>query len=1334
MKCLRLFLVFLLLINFFAALCYSQSALVINEILADPPSDSTGDANGDGAADLHKDEFVELVNAGSIALDISGWTLSDSTALRHIFPTGTILLPGRAIVVFGGGTPTGTFGGAIIQTASTGSLLLNNSNEAVIIKNSLGTVVARYTYGSEGNYDQSLARNPDITGAFVKHTEILGGGSKFSPGVGNVTGQPFLPEIDIKGNGIAILNGDSSPRINNNTDFGNVNIVTDAIEKEFVIENTGLALLSLTGTSPYITITGDSLDFTVTQIPFQTILSRDSTIFKITFNPTALGTRSATISIANDDNDENPYSFAIKGEGYKTIPSLYNIENLPLEYTEREGGRQITNSIMLNDLYNIPQASAIIKITENYVSGEDKLLFTNQNGISGTWDELTGTLYLTGNASQADYQTALRSVEYQNTSDSPTIAQRIVSFTINDGIDNSNTVTRTINITSVNDSPLLSNVESTLLSYEENSQPLQITDSIELSDPDNLFLTDAAVQIVDNYIVGEDFLMFADQNGIIGNWDELAGKLNLIGAASLSNYQTALRSVKYFNNSDNPNTTSRTISFTVNDGKDYSNTVTRTVKIISVNDSPVLSNIEVEELIYTENDSLIQITDSIKISDVDNQTMSHAEVQIAEGYRAGEDTLSCLATNEIMANWDELNGKLILSGVSAIENYISVLRSVRYYNKSQNPSVTERKINFMVNDGETNSNLLGRKLTVVSVNNPPELTDIEDEEINYYENDFPVQLTKSLRVKDADNENIVGAVVQISRNYTEGEDFLYFNQEDEIKGTWDSKNGSLILSGISNTTNYENALRSVSYYNSSDNPSTKQREVSFQVDDGISGNLSVQKNQFGTNKKLQSFGNKLVRRINIIVVNDSPELRGIEKSVKEINEGEELNISDSIKIIDRDDSTLAKAEIWIAGGTYAKGEDKLISNFGVWDSLSGKLVIEKELSVKEYKDVLRTVKYSNTNKFHKKVTERAIKFKVYDYQSNSEEGMRVVRVGLVNHSPELRDLETSILRYNLLGDAVGITDSITIEDYDDEEITSAAVQISINYDSKSDTLLFDDFSNIKGIYYKDLGRLTLFGKDTKENYQTALRSVKFYLKNKNMPSSLRRAVQFIVGDGKASSKILQREVEIILPTDTPSISNLPDSFSIKQNESIKLNLWEYVEDRTTPDSLLDFSFKEKTGKINYSFDKANGNLEIKPKENNYGKAEIQITITNKYGASAKTSIFIEIIDEPLSVDNQRSEIPKEFILYQNYPNPFNPATKISYGLPVDSYVKVTAYNLLGEEVVVLVNRLENAGYHSVTFNAANLSSGVYLVRIQAEGLSGSKRWQYNGARKMILLR
>lgn len=84
-------------------------------------------------------------------------------------------------------------------------------------------------------------------------------------------------------------------------------------------------------------------------------------------------------------------------------------------------------------------------------------------------------------------------------------------------------------------------------------------------------------------------------------------------------------------------------------------------------------------------------------------------------------------------------------------------------------------------------------------------------------------------------------------------------------------------------------------------------------------------------------------------------------------------------------------------------------------------------------------------------------------------------------------------------------------------------------------------------------------------------------------------------------------------------------------------------------------------------------------------------------------------------------IPTAYELANNYPNPFNPTTSIRYGLPVDGKVRLSVFNLMGQEVATLVNDYRTAGYHSIQFDAARLSSGLYIYRLEAGKVVISKK-------------
>lgn len=129
----------------------------------------------------------------------------------------------------------------------------------------------------------------------------------------------MAPEIEVRGNSVVIANGDISPSVADDTDFGSVNVPAGSVSHNFAIHNTGTGNLTLDGI-PSVVISGDhSDDFIISTFPSGTVLPAGSSVFTVRFDPSDAGTRSATITIANNDNDEDPYVFSIQGTG--TVPA-----------------------------------------------------------------------------------------------------------------------------------------------------------------------------------------------------------------------------------------------------------------------------------------------------------------------------------------------------------------------------------------------------------------------------------------------------------------------------------------------------------------------------------------------------------------------------------------------------------------------------------------------------------------------------------------------------------------------------------------------------------------------------------------------------------------------------------------------------------------------------------------------------------------------------------------------------------------------------------------------------------------------------------------------------
>ncbi|MCB8976351.1 MAG: lamin tail domain-containing protein [Ardenticatenaceae bacterium] len=258
----------------FTTASLSLTSVVINEYLADPADDLPGDANGDGTRDSSDDEFIEIVNVSGADLDVSGWTLSDAVQVRHTFPADSVIPAGCTAVIFGGGVPTGGFGGALVQTASTGALGLNNTGDTLTLEDSAASTLA-VDYGSEAGNDESLTRDPDITGDFVRHSlAVASGGALFSPGT-QLDGSPFAGCVSGPTVTIMEIQGEAHISAYNGQEVETSGVVTVVGNNGFYLQDpigdgneaTSDAIFVFTGSSPTVAV-GDALAITATVAEF----------------------------------------------------------------------------------------------------------------------------------------------------------------------------------------------------------------------------------------------------------------------------------------------------------------------------------------------------------------------------------------------------------------------------------------------------------------------------------------------------------------------------------------------------------------------------------------------------------------------------------------------------------------------------------------------------------------------------------------------------------------------------------------------------------------------------------------------------------------------------------------------------------------------------------------------------------------------------------------------------------------------------------------------------------------------------------------------------------
>ncbi len=281
---------------------------------------TAADLNGDGRPDLlvgnQAGQFVYFENIAAapttpeISIEGNGTTISNGDFSPRTFDDTDF----EDVEISSSRTRTFTIrntgsGALSVGTVTSGGSMFTISSQpsSSVASNGSTTFSVRFSPTAQGQRQATISI-PNNDADENPYTFVVGG-----------NGVPAQPEIRVRGYGSTISSGDTSPRTSDGTDFGSTPVGGSDLTSTFTIENTDPGLLTI-GT---ITRTGtNSSDFTITQPGSTSLADNTSTTFVVTFRPSGAGQRTATISIPNNDADENPYTFAVEGSGTQTPPTF----------------------------------------------------------------------------------------------------------------------------------------------------------------------------------------------------------------------------------------------------------------------------------------------------------------------------------------------------------------------------------------------------------------------------------------------------------------------------------------------------------------------------------------------------------------------------------------------------------------------------------------------------------------------------------------------------------------------------------------------------------------------------------------------------------------------------------------------------------------------------------------------------------------------------------------------------------------------------------------------------------------------------------------------------
>ena len=603
-------------------------------------------------------------------------------------------------------------------------------------------------------------------------------------------------------------------------------------------------------------------------------------------------TYEVTVTDNNGVSSTQPVTVTITGTNDAPVATI-----TPTTYSATEQvSLNLKNSMSVSDVDSLGGVeTATLAVTEGtltvtagtsgaVVSGNG----TNTVTVTGTLAQINALLNTDGTST----------VSYIDATDTPS-ASATLTLSINDnGLSGGAALTASdtaiINIGSVNDAPVATITPTSYSTTEQVS--LNLKNSMSVSDVDSLGgVETATLAVTEGTLTVTAGTSGAVVSGSGTNSVTITGTLAQINAL-LNTDSTS--TVSYIDATDTPSA-SATLTLSINDnglsgGAALTGSDTAIINIGSVNDAPV-ATITPTTYSATEQVSL-NLKNSMSVSDVDSLGgVETATLAVTEGTLTVTAGTSGAVVSGSGTNTVTVTGTL--AQINALLNTDST-STVSYIDATDTPSASAT-LTLSINDNGLGGGaaLTGSDTAIInigSVNDAPVL-DAHSGSLSYTENQAATAIDTAITVSDVDSTNLAGATAQITGNFVSGQDVLGFTNQNGIAGSYNAANGVLMLTGQASLAQYQAALQSVTYFNSSDNPSGQTRTISYQVNDGSAQN---------------NLSNVVTATVAITPVNDAPVITSGAAAVEVSEEGLTNGVPDTLPAsLDTTNSTSASGTI-----------------------------------------------------------------------------------------------------------------------------------------------------------------------------------------------------------------------------------------------------------------------------------------------------------------------------------------------------------------------------------------------------------------------------------------
>ncbi|MBS1544460.1 MAG: VCBS repeat-containing protein [Bacteroidetes bacterium] len=269
---------------------------------------------------------------------------------------------------------------------------------------------------------------------------------------------------------------------------------------------------------------------------------------------------------------------------------------------------------------------------------------------------------------------------------------------------------------------------------------------------------------------------------------------------------------------------------------------------INQNPSPVVTI--KSNLNYQQGTSAVVLDNTLTLADADSDLISSAQVSI-QNFKVGQEILTCTTQAPVTSSFNTATGVLTLSGQANASVYQAILRTVTYQYTGPKPPASGRSglpggktvtlartISLSAIDLELSAPVMASIAASITFPNSPPVLQASGNQPVY--SATPVTVDKGITVQDTDDTNLAGATVSFDpASFVAGEDVLEFSNQSGITGSYNAATGILSLTGTAISSDYQNALRSINYRNSSSKPTAQNRVLQFTVTDGETASNQV---------------------------------------------------------------------------------------------------------------------------------------------------------------------------------------------------------------------------------------------------------------------------------------------------------------------------------------------------------------------------------------------------------------------------------------------------------------------------------------------------------------